>query len=333
MKNLLKIAKIFTIALTFLAAGSCSSDDDGTTSSSDRSITANAILNSDLSILVDALTRANLAATLDSAGAYTVFAPTNQAFSNLLNDLGFSSLEEVPVETLTDILLNHVIIGVISSSDLNTLEAGYVSTLSTAGPNDTNISLYFNAGSEVVINGGADNGGATVDTADILANNGIIHVVDNVITLPTIVNFALADPDLSVLVSALTREDQPDFVGTLSGTTNSPFTVFAPNNQAFLDLLEELDVTALGDIDTATLEATLNYHVVAQSNVLSTGLSDNFTVPTLGGDITANTTGGPTLTDANGRISNIIISALDIQATNGVIHQIDKVILPPLSEE
>jgi uncharacterized surface protein with fasciclin (FAS1) repeats len=333
MKNLLKIAKLFTIAFSFMAVASCNNDDDGPIDSSNFSITENAVANSNLSILVDALVRTNLAATLDGSGSFTVFAPTNQAFTNLLSDLGATSLDDFTNAELTDILLNHVISGATSAADLTNLGAGYVSTLSTAGPDDTNISLYFNVGSSVVINGGAENGGATVIDADIEANNGIIHVVDNVITLPTVVNFAIADPNLSILVTALTREDQPDFVGTLSGTTNSPFTVFTPTNQAFADLLTELSAESLNDIDAATLEATLNYHVVALANVRSTGLSDDLTVSTLGGDITANVTGGPTLTDANDRISNIITTALDIQATNGVIHQIDKVILPPLSAE
>jgi uncharacterized surface protein with fasciclin (FAS1) repeats len=74
------------------------------------------------------------------------------------------------------------------------------------------------------------------------------------------------------------------------------------------------------------LKSALEYHVVAGSNVQAAGLSDNMTVATLGGNITANVTGGAKLTDANGRISGII--ATDVQANNGVIHAIDKVLLP-----
>ncbi len=334
MKHLLKIAKLFTLALAFMAVASCNNDDDGgPIDTSQFTITENAVATGDLSILVQALTRVNLAATLDGAGPFTVFAPTNDAFLQLLTDLGATSLDDISDEDLTDILLNHVISGTTTSGDLTTLGAGYVPTLSTAGPGDTNISLYFNVGNTVDINGGPANGGATVTTPDIPASNGVIHIVNSVITLPTVVNFVVADPNLTILVAALTRDDQPDFVGILSGTTNSPFTVFAPQDQAFADLLVELEAGSLDDIDTQTLEATLNYHVVANANVRSTGLSDDLTVNTLGGAITANVTGGPTLTDANERVSNILTTALNIQASNGVIHQIDKVILPPLNVE
>ena len=84
--------------------------------------------------------------------------------------------------------------------------------------------------------------------------------------------------------------------------------------------------TKLSDIDEPTLKATLTYHVIGEANAYSTDLSDNLELNTLGGPITANITGGATLTDGNNRVSNII--AVDIQADNGVIHVIDKVILP-----
>jgi len=119
-----------------------------------------------------------------------------------------------------------------------------------------------------------------------------------------------------------------NYVELLSGTDAAPFTVFAPTDTAFVDLLGELDAASLADIDESTLNATLSYHAVVGANVRSTALTDNMTVTTAGGDITANVTGGATLTDANGRVSNII--AVDVQATNGVIHAIDKVILPKL---
>ncbi|MDG1161664.1 MAG: fasciclin domain-containing protein, partial [Flavobacteriaceae bacterium] len=79
-------------------------------------------------------------------------------------------------------------------------------------------------------------------------------------------------------------------------------------------------------IDEPTLDAVLKVHVVAGANVFDTDLTDNLTVTTLGGDITANVTGGATLTDANGRVSDII--ATNVQANNGIIHAINKVILP-----
>jgi uncharacterized surface protein with fasciclin (FAS1) repeats len=193
---------------------------------------------------------------------------------------------------------------------------------------DHMMSIYYNTS-----NGVEFNGTSMVTAADVVGTNGIIHVVDTVIGLPTVVDFALADPNFETLVSALTRSDLTfDYVGALStpyGASPAPFTVFAPTNEAFGDLLEELNVSGLAAIAEPTLKATLDHHAVAGLNVKSTSLSDNFTVPTLGGNITANVTGGASLTDANDRVSQII--AFDVQASNGVIHVINKVVLPPLN--
>ncbi|MGV6845452.1 MAG: fasciclin domain-containing protein [Lutibacter sp.] len=284
-------------------------------------IVTHAVANPNLSSLVGALTaNGNTTFTnlLSSAGDFTVFAPTNDAFASFTNDRD---------NDLNAILSNHVIVGATALS--SGLANGYVNTAATFNGTDTNLSMYINTDNNAV----TINGISSVVKADIIATNGVIHVVDKVIDLPTVVDFALADPNFSTLVSALTRSDLTfDFVGTLStpiGTSPAPFTVFAPTNAAFADLLTELNVSSLADIDESTLKATLNMHAVAGANVRSTGLTDNLTVTTLGGDITANVTGGATLTDANNRVSNIV--AVDVQANNGVIHVIDKVVLPNLN--
>jgi len=239
-----------------------------------------------------------------------------------LLDNNFGALSDIPTDVLTQVLLNHVVSGNAVSSSL---ETGYsVNSLSTATPNENNMSLFINTADGVVINGIA-----TVTTADVSVDNGTIHAVDAVIGLPTVVTFAVADPNFSVLVTALTRSDLTfDFVGTLStpnGTAPAPFTVFAPTNDAFVDLLAELNVASLDDIDEPNLKGTLEMHAVAGANVLAAGLSDGMTIGTLGGNITANVTGGATLTDANDRVIDII--AVDVQASNGVIHAINKVLL------
>ena len=236
---------------------------------------------------------------------------------------GFSSLDEVPDAALKEILLNHVLSGSFNSSSLTT---GYVKTLAKGSASSTNtLSMFVNTSSGVKLNGVS-----TVTTANISASNGIIHIVDNVIGLPTVVTHALANPNFSTLVAALTRDDQPDFAGILSGTESSPFTVFAPTNAAFGSLLTELGANSLNDINQSTLENTLKYHVVAGANVLASTLTNNQMVTTFQGQsFTITTTGGAKITDANGRMSNIILT--DVQASNGVIHAIDKVVLPNLN--
>ena len=329
MKKLIEIKRTTVLMLVLLLTFSCSDDDNNDTviiETSPETITELAVATADLSSLVAALQRADLADVLNESGNYTVFAPTNNAFSAFLSANGFTSLEDVPVDVLTQVLLNHVISTEFNSSSLTT---GYQKTLATESTTGENLSIYINTTSGVSLNGVSN-----VSTPNIDATNGIIHIVDAVIGLPTVVDFALADGTFSILVSALTRDDLTfDYVTTLSttsGTAPAPFTVFAPTNDAFVALLGELGANELGDIDEPTLKATLDLHAVAGANVLASALTDDMTITTLGGDITGNTSGGATLTDSNGRISNIIVT--NVQAANGVIHAIDKVVLPTLPQ-
>jgi uncharacterized surface protein with fasciclin (FAS1) repeats len=319
MKNLFRIIPIFLISLITLQ--SCNNNDDDNVE--DVSTIVNlAVDSADLTSLVAALDRANLVSALNGEGPFTVLAPTNDAFAAFLSANNFNSLEDVPVDILTKVLLNHVISGSLISTDLST---GYANTLATSAASQTPVSIYVDTS-----NGVRFNGVSSVSAADILAVNGVIHKVDAVIGLPNIVTFATADPNFSTLVSALTRSDlTTDFVGVLStdsATAPAPFTVFAPINDAFNRLLTELNLSSLSEIDEPTLDIVLKYHVVGGANVLDSNLTDNLTVSTLSGDITADITGGARLTDPTGRVSDII--ATNVQANNGVIHAINKVILP-----
>ena len=283
---------------------------------------------SNYSYLTYALQKTNLDTSFNGSNAndqYTLFAPNNMAFSRFLADAGFNTIDDVPVEILKKVLLNHVVVDVIRYRDF---ETGYFKTAAQYinGNSMRNLSIHI----EQVNMRVTLNGEAMVTQGNVYASNGVIHAVNRVIPLPSIVTFAKADKNLGVLLSALTRQDlTTDFASVLStglGTSPAPFTVFAPTNQAFVDLLAELGISSLSEIDEPTLKATLTYHVIGELNAYSTDLSDNMELNTLGGPIIANITGGATLTDGNNRVSNII--AVDIQANNGVIHVIDKVILP-----
>ena len=270
-------------------------------------------------------------ATLSSPGAFTVLAPTNDAFDSFLTSINAASLEDIPVDVLTNVLLNHVIIGEVQSSSLTN---GYASTQAVSAASGTNMSIYIN-----IDNGVTFNGVSSVTSADVVASNGIVHLVDAVIGLPSVVTFALADPNFSSLVQALTAYDYPQsFVGLLSipaGSAPSPFTVFAPVNSGFENLLDELSLNTLYDIDEQTLGTVLSYHVVVGVNQVSSSLSGGMVLTTSlaqsnpnNADLTFNfgDNGEGILTDNNGRTSNII--AVDVQADNGIIHAIDTVVLP-----
>lgn len=265
-----------------------------------------------------ALERTELIDVLDQNGSYTVFAPTNAAFNSFLEENNFSSLNDVPVDALREVLLNHVISGAKLSGNLTT---GYVKTLGKGSASSTNtLSMYINTSSGVRLNGVS-----SVVIADIGASNGVVHVVDAVIGLPTIVTHALANPNFSTLVGALTSAGQPDFVGILSGNTNSPFTVFAPSNTAF-QTFESQNPGVIGSLTSAQLTSVLTYHVVAGANVLSNAIPSGPITTLETGTFTVN---GTTITDEAGRQTGIV--AVDVQAANGVIHVLNNVILPNLN--
>lgn len=324
MKNLLKLSKLTFLLFVGFSIQSCSDDDDDvTTPTGPSNIVEIAMDTPDLSNLVAALSVAdgNLVDVL-SGGEFTVLAPTNEAFETFLAANGFMSLSEVPTDVLSNILLNHVISGTVNSTNLVDAGSGY-STTNASNMDGDNLSLYFDTSSGVTFNGIS-----SVVAADIVASNGIVHVVDEVIGLPTVVTFAVSNPALSTLVAALTTEGlSVDIVSILSSSDEpSPFTVFAPTNDAFGSLLAELELNALGDIPVSILEATLGTHVAPEANVRSTDLVDGMSVNTISSTITVSLSDGAKLIDPNGRESNIV--AVDIQAYNGVVHVIDNVLLP-----
>lgn len=295
----------------------CKEDDDVTTS---KNIVQTAQATSDLSSLVAALTRAGLVDALNANGPFTVFAPTNAAFSTFLTANGFANLDAVPVAVLKQILLNHVVSGEVRAASVPT--DGYVKTLATFGTTTSNLSILAQRNASGV----SINKDVKVVTADVLASNGVVHIVNKVIALPTVVNHALNNANFTTLVAALTRPGLGvDYVAILSGA--GPFTVFAPTNAAFAALLTELNLSSLDQVDNATLNAVLQYHVINGANVLASQLTNGQVVTTFGtGTFSINLTGGAKILDARGRTTNIIIT--DVQGTNGVVHAIDKVLLP-----
>lgn len=319
MKNYRPIVSLILL-ITFL---SCSKEETEVIEPAQSTLYDLVANSMNYSYLEAALRMTNLDEVLVGDDVYTLYAPDNNAFIGFLTRSGFNSLEEVPRETLKQILLNHVMIGQMEYRDF---KSGFFQTAATSAANGNAMSIYINqVNMRVTLNGES-----RIVQGNVRASNGIIHVVDRIIPLPSLVTFILADPLLYSLAVALTRNDLTvDFTAVLStqnGTSPAPFTVFAPNNLAFLDLLTELGVDRLSAIDEPTLNSTLNHHVVGEINTLSSDLSDNLLINTLEGEITANVTGGASLTDGNNRVSNIIV--VDVQANNGVLHIIDKVILP-----
>ncbi len=308
------IFKTLLVGLIVISFTSCSDDDDTTFPPATTTIAEFVASNPDYSSLLAALQKAELVTTLSGTGNFTVFAPNNAAFDAFLTANGLT-LESATKEQLEPILLNHVLGEEFSSTQLTT---GYRDNL--AG-----FSTYVSNDGDVVINGNV-----TVTTANLDQSNGVIHAVNAVIALPTVTTFAVADPNFDTLQAALTDlTPDTDYAATLSGETSAPFTVFAPTNDAFADLLARFDIE-IGDLTAAQLEIVLNYHVLAGARVLAEdlpGITDGVTPATLQGEtLLLNLEGGAFLRDKTGVDSEIILT--DVKATNGVIHAIDKVLLP-----
>ena len=306
MKNYLYLL-IALIGITFI---SCS-DDDVVATNDTQTIVEIAANDSQFSTLVEALQRTNLVATLEGSGPFTVFAPTNAAFAQLGVDLATISDAE-----LSNILLYHVLGGSIESSDLNEGQT-YASTASSGGPGGQQLSILVERnGSSVTINGNSQ-----VTTADIDATNGVIHVVNQVLLPLDIVGHAAANSNFTQLVGALGAAPG-DLVSVLSG--DGPFTVFAPVNSAFDDISE-----VVAGLTPEQLATVLTYHVVGGANVVSADLRDDMTVMTVSGqEFTINLDNGPEVVDQTGESSSLVLT--DVQATNGVIHVLERVIIPNL---
>lgn len=272
-------------------------------------ITDLAIGNENLENLVAALTAANgdLPTVLRGDGPFTVLAPTDEAFETFLDG---AALEDIPVDVLTNVLLNHVISGEISSEDLTGLGSGYTSTMAT-GAGDQMVSLFFDTSDGVTFNGVSN-----VVTADVKAINGIVHVVDAVIDIPNIVDHAIANPGLSSLVGALTDGGNTTFTDLLSNEEEL-FTVFAPGNDAF---------SAFTNPNSNDINAILANHVVMGAAAFRSDLTNTYytTEAEFATDenlsLYVNTDDGVTL---NGT-SSVVMA--DIVASNGVIHTVDAVI-------
>ena len=319
----MKILKILSISLLYISMHSCYKDENEPKMVIQKTIFEHVASSMNYSYLLNALQKTDLDDILNGAGNFTLYAPNNRAFIGFLMRRGYGALDEVPTEALKKLLLNHVMAGQIRYSDF---KSGYYPTSAASDVNDRPLSIHINqVNMRVTLNGSS-----RIVQGNINASNGVIHAVNAVIPIPSLVTFVLADPNLYNLSLALTRddltEDFPTILNTENGRAPAPLTVFAPNNMAFVDLLNELEIDRLNLIDEPTLNLTLNHHVLGETNALSSDLSDNLTLSTLGGNITTNVSDGVSLTDGNARVSKIITS--DIQANNGVLHIIDKVILP-----
>ncbi|WP_164111637.1 MULTISPECIES: fasciclin domain-containing protein [Sphingobacterium] len=310
--NLFKSGLLAVCALMMV---SCSDKEDSPNPQEEKTITAIVSSDNNFSILKAAVVRAGLAATLDGTGPFTVFAPTNAAFQKA----GFSneaSIATVPVETLKSILLYHT-----------------VATKATAGslPTASNTAVKTVQGADIYVTKSAAGvyvNGAMVTKADVTAKNGVIHVIDNVLMPPTgnIVQVLSGKPDYSFLVAAVVRASQGAVNVKAVLEANGPLTVFAPTNQAFIQA-GFASVQAVQAADPATLTSILTGHVV-EGRIFSNAVQNNLSVKTLAQNNIVFGVGSSVTVKGNGNTTAATVTSVNLTTTNGVIHTIDKVLLP-----
>ena len=256
--------------------------------------------------LVAAVVQAELLATLQGTGPFTLFAPTDQAFTDAGIDLGALDTPEGKV-ALQDILLYHVVSAEVPAADVT-------DCMSADAANGQPLS--FTVGTSVMVNG------ATVVAADVVTSNGLIHVIDKVLTpTDTPRDIPRTAQCTGVHDSLVAGVIQAELLETLQGT--GPFTLFAPTDQAFTDA--GIDLASLDTPEgKAALTDILLYHVVS-GEVPSSAVTDCMSATAVNGQPLAFTVGTTVM------VNDATVTTADVATSNGVIHVIDKVLTPSAS--
>lgn len=301
----------FAVLSMLLFFTSCDKDE---TNDSPKTITDIATANSNFTLLESAVIKANLAATLSSAGPFTVFAPDDAAFNG--SGITSSVIGSLSADQLKDILLYHTLDSKVMAANV---PAGPNAAVTTAGGG----TLYVTKNSKgVFVNGWK------VSTADIAASNGVIHSIERALMPPAgnLVEVAQANNNLTYLVAAVVRASEGSTNVAEVLASDGAFTVFAPTNQAFIDAGFPT-IASIQAADPNTLASILTYHVIA-ARAFSSDLSDGQNLTTVNEAPITVSIGSNATVKGNSNTSAANINAVNIMASNGVVHVIDKVLLP-----
>lgn len=323
------------------ASSSSSSSSSGSSGSPDAAAAAKDIVDTAVdakfTYLAAAVTRAGLVETLKGAGPFTVLAPTDDAFKKTPFDT-IDKINAADPATLGQILKFHVIAGKAPSTAVSGLTSS--ETLATGASSTSKLRIRIaTAGTGITIFPTKDlsagpaaepDNGAKVTTADVAASNGVIHVLDSVLIPPSkdIVGAASAYPALSSLVTTLSGNpggDMPSLVDTLK--TAGPFTVFAPTNDAFTAASG-----VVAGLTPAQVRTVLLYHVLptfaTSGDVSKATAATNLATAATGKSLGVVPGSPPKIKDSTATNANL--AATDIVTTNGMVHVVDKVLVPEL---
>lgn len=287
-------------------SSTCSTSDVAEASAPKMTIVETAVAAGDFHTLATALKSAGLVEALQGKGPFTVFAPTDAAFAALPEGTVESLLKPENRATLTSILTYHVVPAKVAAKDVVKLN-------NAASLNGQRFSIHVDKKTGVSV------AGVQVTATDIMCKNGIIHVIDAVMMPETknLVETAVTTDGFSTLVAAVKAAG---LVDALQG--EGPFTIFAPTNAAFAALPEGTLESLLKPENRAKLEAILKYHVVP-GRVYSDQLQSGNVGTLQGANLEVR------VADAGVSINQSAVTSANIENTNGVIHVIDQVLLPP----
>jgi transforming growth factor-beta-induced protein len=301
------LALLVVAAVTAAAIGASASASAASRLGGDKNLVETAIAAGQFTTLASLLTKSGLVDTLATGGPFTVFAPTDSAFAKVPKGT-LDALAENPAQ-LKSVLLYHVVPGRVTASDVVKLNSAKTLEGRSVGVKVVKGSVYVDQ--------------AKVTTPDVMASNGVIHVIDSVLIpkatpaarAKNIVQTAVAAGQFKTLASLLTKAG---LAGTLQG--KGPFTVFAPTDAAFARV-PKATLAALGK-DRAKLRAVLLYHVV-KGKVTAAQAMKLPSAKTLNGKpLKIRVNGGRVL------IGGATVTKADVMSSNGVIHVINKVLIP-----
>ena len=295
------------IAVALLAGVDSVAAEDG--KSNGKDIVTTAVEAGSFKILAAALTAADLVETLQGSGPFTVFAPTDEAFAKLPEGTVTDLLEPENKAKLVAVLTYHVVPGKVMAADVVKLKA--------AGTVN---------GQRVEVKAGED--GIQIDQANVVktgigCSNGVIHVIDQVL-LPSDRNIPATAASAGTFKTLLAAADAAGLVEALSA--DGPLTVFAPTDEAFAKLAEGTVANLMKPENKQQLVSILKYHVVAARNFSTDLLAAKSTTTLQGGELHF------TVTQNGAKVEGANLVATDIDASNGVIHVIDAVMLPKMTE-
>ncbi len=323
MKFILKLAKIVLIFIFCSLLFSCgTSDDPGDVIIPDNTINNFILNNSNYSVLATALNRTSLDSVLNiTTQQYTIFAPNNAAFNSFLSEKNYTNINDVPLNELENYLRYHIQPG---ASTLSEFPDGYIRSLGVGNASSRLLSMYTaTADDSFFINNEAE---VVLAQGDILLDNGYLNPISTFLSLPSITDFLLlsqqnSDQSFASIFAEFNAEDYLDILGS----EEVVYTILQASEDALATYLAENNYAEIADIPQTELQSIIDHHIIPQENLRTEAIEDTLQVTTSSGAVLKFfENDGPKIQLENEEIITILTP--NIQAVNGVIQEVDRII-------